>query len=221
MQAKLKPPNFYLSIAELYAAESKAERAKVGAVLVTNSGILIPGYNGTPAGEDNACELDLEGKLVTKANVIHAEMNCLIKCSKEGVSSSGAILYVTLSPCSACAAAIVAAGISAVYYKELYETDNKGITALSYLAKHLKVEKIEVKGKPMLKTPDFWWNFSHNKDEGSAVVVRSDFYEGDLALFYLSPETDAEVQIQAAQNLIEDFKAGRKTPQNKRIKNAR
>ena len=86
----------YMGTALLHAKKSKAIRAKVGAVLVTKTGIIIPGYNGTPSGTDNACEYQedaglMGSRLVTKPEVIHAEMNCTIKAcitSKSGVEIS-------------------------------------------------------------------------------------------------------------------------------------
>ena len=62
-------PEILMQIAELYAQESRATRAKVGAVLVTSTGVLIPGYNGTPSGWDNTCEADNK----TLPYVLHAE----------------------------------------------------------------------------------------------------------------------------------------------------
>ena len=73
----------YMGTAFLYARKSKAVRAQVGAVLVTETGILLPGINDTAAGTDNRCE-DENG--LTKIETIHAELNCLIKAAKEGVS---------------------------------------------------------------------------------------------------------------------------------------
>ena len=78
-------PEILMQIAELYAQESRATRAKVGAVLVTSTGVLIPGYNGTPSGWDNTCEADNK----TLPYVLHAEMNCILKCAEEGVSTKG------------------------------------------------------------------------------------------------------------------------------------
>lgn len=67
-----------MGTALLYAKQSKANRAKVGAVLVTNTGIVIPGYNGTPTGTDNACEYENN---VTLPSVIHAETISLRRCT--------------------------------------------------------------------------------------------------------------------------------------------
>lgn len=122
--------SFYMQIALLYASQSKAIRKKVGAVLVTSHGVLIPGYNGTVSGSDNRCEHSApDGSLVTKPGVLHAELNCILKCSKEGISTLGSTLYCTLSPCEECAAMIAAAGIQRVVFLEAYR-NTAGIKAL-------------------------------------------------------------------------------------------
>ena len=46
----------YLKIAEIWAQNSFARRAKVGAIIVKDNRIISDGYNGTPVGFDNTCE---------------------------------------------------------------------------------------------------------------------------------------------------------------------
>ncbi len=128
----------YIKVAEAHARLSRAERKRVGACLVTQSGVIIPGYNGTPSGTDNACEDEVDGALVTKPEVIHAELNCILKAAKEGVSVVGSKLYVTLSPCLPCSAMLKQAGVSEIVYLEGYR-DSSGI---DYLRSHgVKVRK--------------------------------------------------------------------------------
>ena len=124
----------HMKNAENYATLSKASRAKVGAVLVTKTGIEVPGYNGTPIGCDNECEeLVVNGindySLKTKSTVIHAELNTILKCAREGVSCIDATLFVTLSPCIQCAAMIKQSGINHVFYRNQYR-DMSGVDFL-------------------------------------------------------------------------------------------
>lgn len=119
----------YIGVAQLHADLSKAVRRKVGACIVTKHGVIVPGYNGTVAGSDVKGEEHIDGVLTTTPAMLHAELNCLLKCSKEGISSEGSTLYLTLSPCERCAAMIAGAGIKRVVYKEKYR-DTSGITAL-------------------------------------------------------------------------------------------
>jgi dCMP deaminase len=120
----------YMGTALLHAKLSKARRAQVGAVLVTSHGVTLTGYNGTPTGRSNDCEYEVHDigrlypDLVTKPEVIHAELNCIMKAAREGVSCIGATVYVTLSPCIQCSAMLVQAGVKRVVYKQQYRDDS-------------------------------------------------------------------------------------------------
>lgn len=145
----------YMQCAEAHAALSKADRKKVGAVLITNTGIVVPGYNGTPAGTDNTCEhipfvlpqllmdgtdTSVQAAPVTKPEVIHAELNCILKAAKEGVSVEGSKIYITLSPCMPCAAMLLQAGVTEVIYKETY----RALDGVQYLLDNrVQVRKVE------------------------------------------------------------------------------
>lgn len=109
-----------MACAIAHAGLSKAIRAKVGAAIVTDSGVIIPGVNGLPKALGNVLEDEIDGKLVTKNNVIHAEQACINKAAREGVSLEGATLYVTMSCCSHCAANMIAVGIRRVVYLDEY-----------------------------------------------------------------------------------------------------
>lgn len=137
----------YMGTALLHAKLSKARRAQVGAVLVTSHGVTLTGYNGTATGRSNECEtkcyfdpryddgnemeyeypyVDDKGRylLETKPEVIHAELNCILKAAREGVSCLGATVYVTLSPCIQCSAMLVQVGVWRVVYKQQYRDDS-------------------------------------------------------------------------------------------------
>lgn len=115
----------FIKIAELVSYHSYAKRNKVGAILIKDNRIISIGYNGTPHGFDNNCELNNR----TKPEVLHAESNCITKCAKSNESSNNSILYVTLSPCIECAKLIIQSGIKKVYFKKKYR-DNSGLMLL-------------------------------------------------------------------------------------------
>lgn len=122
----------YMKMAEALSELSYAKRSKVGCVIVSMDGqIVSQGYNGTPTGFDNVCEITDEHThdLVTKPEVLHAESNAISKCAKWGGSTNYATLYVTMSPCYECAKLIIQAGIKRVVYKEQYR-DDTGIRLL-------------------------------------------------------------------------------------------
>ncbi|PWJ43403.1 deoxycytidylate deaminase [Sediminitomix flava] len=119
-----------ISIAEL----SRCERAKVGAIIVKDGNIISMGYNGTPKGFDNSCELEVEdehGQLVlqTKSEVLHAEANAITKAAKSTYSTDGADLFCTHSCCFQCSKLIVQAGIKRFFYSNQYR-DTSGLELL-------------------------------------------------------------------------------------------
>lgn len=132
----------HMRAAFVYAELSSCVRRKVGCVIVKNGTPIAIGYNGTPAGEDNCCEIDN----VTKPNVIHAEDNALRKLTKSSESAEGAVMFVTTVPCAPCASRIIDAGISKVYYVDVY----RNADGIDYLQKR----NIDVEQLPSELFPD-------------------------------------------------------------------
>lgn len=100
-------------------------RLQVCAIVVTddNASLLALGYNGGVVGGSNEPASLEPGK----SEFMHAEANCLIKCPFHHVMKK--VMYVTASPCAACARMIVNAGISKVVYDEEYR-DQEGVEIL-------------------------------------------------------------------------------------------
>lgn len=120
----------YLKMADCLSELSKAERAKVGCLVVKDTHIISEGVNGTPAGFDNSCEYyDWTEQLRTKPEVLHAESNALSKLARSTNSSEGATMYLTLSPCFDCAKLIIQAGIKRVVFSNKYRCES-GIALL-------------------------------------------------------------------------------------------
>lgn len=109
----------YMDMAAVWARRSKAKRKKVGALIVKDKRIIGDGYNGLPPGMEGACEID---EHTTDPRVIHAEMNAIGKLamSESGGGAEGSTLYVTMSPCTNCVSAILAARIKRVVFEEKY-----------------------------------------------------------------------------------------------------
>ena len=135
---KLKIEKVYMEVAYQFAKCSYAERRQVGAVIVKDGAIISFGYNGTPNGFDNCCEVDD----TTKREVLHAESNAISKVAQSTISSTGATLYVTTSPCFDCAKLIIQSGIKKVYWTEAYR-DLSGIDLLKKA--NIEVERIHPK----------------------------------------------------------------------------
>ena len=68
--------------------------------------------------------------LKTKPEVLHAEMNCLMKLAKSTQSGDQATMFITHAPCIDCAKLIYQSGINAVYYRRDYRSD-EGIKFLT------------------------------------------------------------------------------------------
>jgi dCMP deaminase len=111
----------HMEAAEVYAKLSTAKRLQVGSVVVKDDRIISIGYNGMPSGWTNVCEND-DGQ--TKPEVLHAETNAIAKIAKGNESADGATLFCTHAPCIDCAKLIYQSGISSVYYKHDYRSDN-------------------------------------------------------------------------------------------------
>jgi len=65
-------------------------------------------------------KIDIYNK--TNPSTFHAEANLLLFCARNGISTAGADIYITLSPCIDCAKLLIQAGIKRVYYKETYRS---------------------------------------------------------------------------------------------------
>jgi len=121
----------YINMAHELSKLSKAERKKVGCLIVKDTQIISEGYNGTPKGFDNDCEYyDYVHEIHTKPEVLHAESNAITKLARSTNSSSGSTLYVTLAPCFECAKLIIQAGIKRVVYLERYRAACSGLALL-------------------------------------------------------------------------------------------
>lgn len=128
----------YLRMASIWAENSYCTRRKVGALIVKDKMIISDGYNGTPSGFENVCELE---NGTTKPYVLHAEANAITKIARSGNNSEGATLYVTASPCLECAKLIIQSGIKRVVYSEKYRLED-GIELLKRA--RVEVEYIDI-----------------------------------------------------------------------------
>lgn len=146
-----------LSISKLSRAKKKQVGC---IIVNLDTGIVAEGFNGTLPGMDNACEvvcshedkyLEEEGlhmrctrcggswvpfeepappTLVTVPEVMHAEINCILKAARSAKSTDGGTLYTTLEPCFSCSKTIIAAGIHRVVYLEKYRYNEEGVKLL-------------------------------------------------------------------------------------------
>ena len=128
----------YIQMATSWSRLSKARRKQVGCLIVRDGTIISDGYNGTPRGFSNNCEVEEAAPsmlasrgytLATKPEVLHAESNAITKLAKSTQSSAGATMYTTASPCLDCAKLIIQSNIIRLVYNELYKNE-EGINLL-------------------------------------------------------------------------------------------
>jgi len=103
---------YYMGFAE-HAARMSKDSTKVGAALIGPEGeVRLTGYNGPPRGvEDTPARRERPAKYFYAS---HAEQNVVAFAARNGISTDGCALFVTHTPCSACAKTIIQAGIQFV-----------------------------------------------------------------------------------------------------------
>lgn len=154
MGKQKKLDRLYMNMAIEMSTISYGIRAKVGAILVTKNGVVLTGVNGLPSALGNELEeqtyelISQFGQspilkptgLVTRSEVIHAELNCILKAAREGVSTIDSTIYVTVSPCAQCASMLASVGVKRVVFLDEY----RNIGAIATLgACGVIVEKLE------------------------------------------------------------------------------
>lgn len=118
-----------LDEAQQYADKNTGcRKVAVGAVLVGKMGNTEVRLFGVNKAIPNLCKsvecrrVELYGedsknhRLPSDCRAVHSEIDVICQAARFGVSVKGATLFITRYPCEACARAIVAAGISKVYY---------------------------------------------------------------------------------------------------------
>lgn len=153
--------DIYMELAYNLAKRSHCVKRHVGAVLVKDTRIISIGYNGPPAGThncdtefgDKGCSRDSKGSC---SLAIHAEENAILYAVKNGSDIEGSTLFVTLSPCIACARIIFSMKIRKVIYLNSYAA-YKGIPTdegVEFL-RTFGVEVVQYQGE-LVQEPERW-----------------------------------------------------------------
>lgn len=120
---------YFMNLAKLAAERSSCDRANVGAVIVNKDNrIIATGYNGSVGSKTPHC--DEIGHTMRDGHCIatlHAELNCIAYCAKEGIPLKGSTIYVTHFPCLNCTKALIQSGIVRIIYHEAYRVDDYAV----------------------------------------------------------------------------------------------
>ncbi len=148
----------YLNCAESFAYRSTCIKRKYGAVIVKDDAVISTGYNGSPRGFEDCCDIGRcpriernlhQGEGYGMCRAIHAEANALLNCSRE--QTIGADLYLAgvnpddcsvhkAKPCPLCARMIIQAGIKNVILRIGNGENNYEIIPAEKLEWYLKEE---------------------------------------------------------------------------------
>lgn len=128
---RISKRDYYLNIALMVSKRSTCLKRHYGAIIVNNDEIIATGFNGSPRGQENCCDVG-ECKRLNKphnsgdysdCHSVHAEQNAMLSASRREML--GATLYLAceefingewkevkdIKPCPICERMIVNAGI--------------------------------------------------------------------------------------------------------------
>jgi len=128
-QAPSKWHSRFLELTDVIARWSKDPSRGVGAAIVSPTRqILATGFNGLPRGL--ADTPDRLQRPVKYDFVVHAELNAIIQCARNGISPIDCTMYSSFSPCVNCAVAIAQSGIKRVITYDLDEDDARWVDSI-------------------------------------------------------------------------------------------
>jgi dCMP deaminase len=132
----------FIKLSHEVAEWSKDPSTKVGCVLVKNKRVISTGYNGFPKGISDSFDrlMDREQKYEM---TVHAEINAITTAALHGVSTEGAIAYITFNPCSRCAAVLINAGIDSIYVSTANDIPTRWLSNFILASKMLAEAGVE------------------------------------------------------------------------------
>jgi dCMP deaminase len=115
---------YHMAFAKLAATRGSCDRKRVGATIVLDNRLVATGYNGAQRGAPSCIEAGHQMVVINGrescVRTLHAEVNAIIQCALTGISTLGATIYTTASPCAECIKTIAQAGIVRVVFSEAY-----------------------------------------------------------------------------------------------------
>jgi dCMP deaminase len=128
----------FIALAAHVSKWSKDPSTKIGAVITRGKFIVSVGFNGHPAGIEDS-EVRLNDREVKYKTVIHAEENAILSSHSD---LRGCSIYITMFPCSHCAARIIQTSITRVIAPRTL--NERWIDSSRYAAQILKEAGVEL-----------------------------------------------------------------------------
>lgn len=142
---RLNWKEYFMNIAVAVGKRSTCLRRQYGAVIVKDNTIVATGYNGSPRGYKNCCDVGVcererlnipKGERYELCQAVHAEQNAIVNCNPAdlvgatiyivGFNSDGS--YASGKPCMLCERMLVNARIS----KAVYSCTNGETTFMTF-----------------------------------------------------------------------------------------
>lgn len=163
---------YFLDMAALVSTRATCPSRMVGAVIVNpeTHAVIATGYNGAPKGTPHCTEECLtrdKGTHWDKCRAVHGEMNAICNAAMNGVSTNGATIYLTCTPCEMCARVLINAGILSVVCNDFYANDNGQVGGPAELIRaniQLWVKDRNVFYSPDNRDPDEHINWPSKQD---------------------------------------------------------
>lgn len=100
MMARPIKDNYYLHIAQTVSERSTCLKRKYGCVIVKDNEIISTGYNGSPRGEVNCCDVGKCNRMnkphnsgdYSDCHSVHAEQNAMLSAARKDMI--GATMYI-------------------------------------------------------------------------------------------------------------------------------
>ena len=127
---RISKDQYYIGIALSVSKRSTCIRRQYGSVVVKDDKIIGTGYNGSPRGCENCCDVGVctrevnkipHGERYEECSAVHSEQNALFRCDWNDLQ--GAVLYlygeengcpIYSKPCKICSLHIINSGITRV-----------------------------------------------------------------------------------------------------------
>jgi dCMP deaminase len=112
----------------LIGSKSKDRSTQIGAVLVSDGGVISEGYNGICRKvTDTVIERNISPEKYHWFE--HGERNAIYNAARKGIKTIGSIMFTNYTPCTDCARGIIQAGVQEVVFHkqwgEVWDTVKK------------------------------------------------------------------------------------------------
>jgi len=106
---------FFMRHVYLVGSKSKDKSTQIGAILVRDGTIISEGYNGICRKVNDTIK-ERNERPEKYHWYEHGERNAVYNCARNGISTSGAIMFTNYPPCTDCARAVVQSNVKEIVF---------------------------------------------------------------------------------------------------------